>query len=101
MTAKRDFYEVLGVSRNATEKEIAAAYRKAAIRYHPDSHPGDADATEKFKEAAEAYEVLSDVDKRALYDQYGHAGLEGGRRRSPFHGCRGYFRGVRGPVRLR
>ena len=78
MAAKRDYYEVLGVSRSAAEKEIAAAYRKLAIRYHPDSHPGDADATEKFKEAAEAYEVLSDSDKRALYDQYGHAGLEAG-----------------------
>lgn len=78
MAAKRDYYEVLGVSRTATGKEVAAAYRKLAIRYHPDSHPGDADATEKFKEAAEAYEVLNDADKRAMYDQYGHAGLEAG-----------------------
>jgi molecular chaperone DnaJ len=78
MAAKRDFYEVLGVARNASDKEIAAAYRKLAIKFHPDTHPGDADATDKFKAAAEAYEVLSDADKRALYDQYGHAGLEAG-----------------------
>jgi molecular chaperone DnaJ len=78
MAAKRDYYEVLGVSRDASEKEIAAAYRKLAIRYHPDSHPGDEDATEKFKEAAEAYEILSDSEKRSIYDQYGHAGLESG-----------------------
>ena len=78
MASKRDYYEVLGVSRDASEKEIAAAYRKLAIRYHPDSHPGDEDATEKFKEAAEAYEVVSDAEKRAVYDQYGHAGLESG-----------------------
>jgi molecular chaperone DnaJ len=76
MAAKRDYYEILGVSRNASEKEIATAYRKLAIKYHPDTNSGDAEATEKFKEAAEAYEVLSDSDKRSLYDQYGHAGLE-------------------------
>lgn len=78
MAGKRDYYEVLSVSRNASEKEIAAAYRKMAIRYHPDSHPGDENATAKFKEAAEAYEVLSDRDKRAIYDRFGHAGLESG-----------------------
>lgn len=78
MAQKRDYYEVLGVARNASEKEISAAYRKMAIRYHPDSHPGDEDATAKFKEAAEAYEVLGDSDKRTIYDQYGHAGLEAG-----------------------
>jgi molecular chaperone DnaJ len=77
MADKADYYEVLGVSRTATAKEIAAAYRKKAIKFHPDSNPGDEDATRKFKQAAEAYEVLSDVDKRARYDRYGHAGLEG------------------------
>jgi molecular chaperone DnaJ len=77
MAEKADYYEVLGVSRTATAKEIAAAYRKKAIKYHPDSNPGDEDATQKFKQAAEAYEVLSDTEKRARYDRYGHAGLEG------------------------
>jgi molecular chaperone DnaJ len=78
MTGKRDYYEVLGVARNAQTKEIATAYRRLALKFHPDSNPGDEAATEKFKEAAEAYEVLSDPDKRARYDQYGHAGLDGG-----------------------
>ncbi len=78
MTGKRDYYEILGVDRNASDKEVASAYRKLALKYHPDSNPGDEAATERFKEAAEAYEVLSDPDKRARYDQYGHAGLEGG-----------------------
>ena len=73
---KRDYYEVLAVAKNATEREIAVAYRKLAIKYHPDSNPGDADAVEMFKEAAEAYEVLSDAEKRARYDQYGHAGVD-------------------------
>jgi molecular chaperone DnaJ len=75
--SKRDYYEVLGVDSGASEKEIAGAYRKLAIQYHPDSNPGDDDATAKFKEAAEAYEVLGDAEKRARYDQYGHAGVEG------------------------
>ncbi|MFO7905775.1 MAG: molecular chaperone DnaJ [Planctomycetota bacterium] len=78
MSDKRCYYEVLGVSRSASEKEIADAYRKLAIKYHPDSNPGDEDATRKFKEAAEAYEVLSDQTKRAQYDRYGHAGFEAG-----------------------
>ncbi|CDM64560.1 molecular chaperone DnaJ [Pyrinomonas methylaliphatogenes] len=73
--AKRDYYEVLGVSRNATEQEIKSAYRRLAVRYHPDKNPGDPEAEEKFKEAAEAYSVLSDPEKRALYDRYGHAGV--------------------------
>ena len=77
MGTKRDYYEVLGVSRSATETELKASYRKLALQYHPDRNPGDKDAEEKFKEAAEAYEVLRDSQKRALYDQYGHAGLEG------------------------
>jgi len=76
MASKRDYYEVLGVKRDASEKEIAAAYRKLAVKYHPDSNPGDNDAVEKFKEAAEAYEILSDREKRARYDQFGHAATE-------------------------
>ncbi|WP_300814700.1 molecular chaperone DnaJ [uncultured Bacteroides sp.] len=74
---KRDYYEVLGVERNATADEIKKAYRKKAIQYHPDKNPGDKTAEEKFKEAAEAYDVLSNPDKRARYDQFGHAGLGG------------------------
>jgi len=77
MAAKRDYYEVLGVQRSASEKEVARAYRQLAIKYHPDSHPGDEAAIGLFKEAAEAYEVLSDPEKRARYDRYGHAGVEG------------------------
>jgi molecular chaperone DnaJ len=77
MAAKRDYYEVLGIARTATEKEVAVAYRKLAIKFHPDSNSGDAEAAERFKEAAEAYEVLGNAEKRARYDQFGHAGLEG------------------------
>ncbi len=73
--SKRDYYEVLGVSRDAPPQEIKSAYRKAALKYHPDRNPGDKDAEERFKEAAEAYAVLTDADKRARYDQYGHAGV--------------------------
>jgi len=76
MASKRDYYEVLGVKRDASERDIASAYRKLAVKYHPDSNPGDAAAIEKFKEAAEAYEVLSDREKRARYDQFGHAASE-------------------------
>jgi len=74
---KRDYYEILGVDRNATQDEIKKAYRKIAIKYHPDKNPGDKSSEEKFKEAAEAYEVLSNTDKRAQYDRFGHAGLGG------------------------
>jgi len=73
--AKKDFYEILGVPRNADEAEIKKAYRKMALKYHPDKNPGDKASEEKFKEAAEAYEVLSDKDKRHRYDQFGHAGM--------------------------
>ena len=78
MSQKRDYYEVLGISKNATEAEIKKAYRKLALQYHPDKNPDDAQAEEKFKEAAEAYEILSDANKKARYDQYGHAGMNGG-----------------------
>ena len=75
--SKRDYYEILGVSKNASADEIKKAYRKKAIEYHPDKNPGDKAAEEKFKEAAEAYEVLSDQQKRQRYDQFGHAGVNG------------------------
>ncbi len=74
--AKRDYYEVLGVGRQAGEDEIKKAYRKAALQFHPDKNPGDAKAEEKFKEAAEAYEILSNSDKRARYDRFGHQGVD-------------------------
>ena len=77
MAEKRDYYEVLGVSKNASKDELKKAYRQLALKYHPDRNPGDKEAEEKFKEAAEAYDVLSDDQKRARYDQFGHAGVGG------------------------
>lgn len=77
MTDKRDYYEVLGVSRSASDEEISDAYRKLAIKYHPDKNPGDEVAVVRFKEAAEAFEVLGDREKRPRYDRYGHAGIDG------------------------
>lgn len=77
MSEKRDYYEVLGLSKSADEGEIKKAYRKLALKYHPDKNPGDAAAEEKFKEAAEAYEVLSNPEKKAQYDRFGHAGMGG------------------------
>jgi molecular chaperone DnaJ len=78
MANKRDYYEVLGVGKSATQKEIADAYRKLALKFHPDRNPNNPDAAEHFKEAAQAFEVLADDDKRSRYDRYGHAGVEGG-----------------------
>ena len=77
MATKRDYYQVLGVKRDAEADEIKKAYRQLALKNHPDKNPGDAEAEKRFKEAAEAYEVLSDREKRQRYDRYGHAGLEG------------------------
>src|SRR5215218_4211777 len=75
--AKRDYYEILGVNRTATDTEIKRAYRTLAVKHHPDKNPGDAQAEEKFKECAEAYAVLSDSQKRAAYDRFGHQGVGG------------------------
>lgn len=86
MSEKRDYYEVLGVERNAGDGEIKTAYRKLAMKYHPDKNPGNKEAEDKFKEAAEAYEVLHDSQKRGIYDKFGHQGLEG----SGFSGFGGF-----------
>src|ERR1041385_758792 len=75
---KRDYYEVLGVTREATEVEIKSAYRKLAMQYHPDRNPNNPDAEDKFKECSEAYAILADSDKRATYDRFGHAGVNNG-----------------------
>ena len=79
MASKRDYYEILGISKSVTADEIKKAYRKVAMQFHPDRNPGDHTAEEKFKEAAEAYEVLSDPDKRAQYDRFGHSAFASGR----------------------
>lgn len=84
--AKKDYYEILGVSRGSGEDEVKRGYRRQAMRYHPDKNPGDKSAEEKFKEAAEAYEVLRDPEKRQIYDRYGHEGLNG----SGFRGFSGF-----------
>src|SRR5229473_3085609 len=76
--SKRDYYEILGVSRTAADQEIKNAYRRLAMRHHPDKNPNDATAEEKFKEAAEAYAVLSDAEQRKRYDRFGHAGVSSG-----------------------
>jgi molecular chaperone DnaJ len=99
--AKRDYYEVLGVERNASEEEIKKAYRKMAVKYHPDKNPGDKAAEEKFKELGEAYEALSNPQQRAAYDQYGHAAFDpraraGGSRGGGFHDPFEIFREVFG-----
>src|SRR2546423_4694075 len=89
-TTKRDYYEVLGVARGAPEDEIKRAYRKLAVKFHPDKNPDDPHAEEKFKELGEAYDVLIDVDKRAAYDRFGHAAFS--------QGAPGFGGGVPGPV---
>jgi molecular chaperone DnaJ len=86
MITKRDYYDILGVGRSASEDEIKTSYRRLALQYHPDRNPGNKEAEEKFKEAAEAYEVLRDPQKRNVYDQYGHRGLQG----TGFSGFRGF-----------
>ena len=87
---KRDYYEVLGVPRDASDDVIKKAYRKLAVQYHPDKNPGDKQAEEKFKEATEAYEILKDPQKRTQYDQFGHAGISG---QGGFNGFSGGFSG--------
>src|SRR5580658_2300199 len=83
---KADYYEVLGVARDASDQELKSAYRKLALKFHPDRNPGDRESEERFKEASEAYQVLCDADKRAAYDRFGHAGLSGAGPGSPFTG---------------
>ena len=78
MPSPRDYYAVLGVDREASQQEVKSAYRKLAVRFHPDRNPGDTAAEEKFKQAAEAYAILSDTEKRARYDRFGHRGVAGG-----------------------
>src|SRR5437763_10952104 len=85
MPTKRDYYEVLGIERSASAEDIKKAYRKMAVKYHPDKNPGDKQAEESFKEIGEAYEALSDPQKRAAYDQYGHAAFDPRRRAGGFH----------------
>src|SRR5947208_5414103 len=100
--AKRDYYEILEVSKGASDEEIKKAYRKMAVKYHPEKNPGDKAAEEKFKELGEAYEALSDPQKRAAYDQYGHAAFDprmrggGGGRAGGFHDPADIFREVFG-----
>src|SRR5947209_18340466 len=96
-TRKRDYYEVLGVGRSTSEEEIKRAYRKLAVKFHPDKNPDDPHAEEKFKELGDAYDVLMDGDKRAAYDRFGHAAFEqGGGSRGGSHDPSDIFRAVCG-----
>ena len=97
MSIKKDYYEVLGINKNADDKAIKKAYRKLAKKYHPDINPGDANAEAKFKEVTEAYEILSNPEKRKLYDQFGHAAFDGtGGAQSGAYGNAGSFEGFNG-----
>src|SRR5437867_8910635 len=91
MASKRDYYEILEVERGSDADAITKAYRRLAMKYHPDRNVGDAESEDKFKEAAEAYDVLRDPDKKARYDRYGHAGLEGFNGASHFEDARSVF----------
>src|SRR2546426_11405126 len=96
-TKKRDYYKVLGIAQNAPKEEIKRAYRKLAVKFHPDMNPGDAEAEEKFKELGEAYDVLMDPDKRAAYNRFGHAAFaQGAAARGGFHDPFDIFREVFG-----
>src|ERR671920_2640380 len=90
MATKRDYYEILGVPKNASDEEIKKAYRKLAMKYHPDRNEGDKSAEGKFKEAKEAYEMLSAPEKRSAYDQFGHAGVDPNMRGPGGPGAEGY-----------
>ncbi len=99
--AKRDYYEVLGVAKNASEDELKKAYRKLAMKHHPDRNPGDKASEDKFKEAKEAYEMLSDPEKRAAYDRFGHAGVDpnaGGAAGQDFSGFADAFGDIFGDI---
>ncbi len=96
MTTKRDYYEILGISHSASDEEIKSAYRKLAMQYHPDRNQGNKEAEDKFKEVAEAYEVLSDPNKKSMYDRFGHDGLKGGGFGGGFHDPFDIFREVFG-----
>ena len=91
---KEDYYDILGVSKTASDSEIKKAYRKKAIQYHPDKNPGDSEAELNFKKAAEAYEVLGNPDKKARYDQYGHQAFEGSQVLAQRHEYGRYFQSV-------
>ena len=96
--SKRDYYEILGVAKDAPEKEIKKAYRRVAMKFHPDRNPDDKDAEDKFKEASEAYEILSDAQKRSAYDQYGHDAVSGNAGAGGFGGGNGNFSDIFGDV---
>lgn len=96
--SKRDYYEILGVAKDSSEKEIKKAYRRVAMKFHPDRNPDDADAEDKFKEASEAYEILSDAQKRSAYDQYGHDAVSGNAGAGGYGGGNGNFSDIFGDV---